>query len=52
MGNLIFAIYTFDVGVMLQFAEGEQALFVAFDDADVELLQVVEVCSNWIRSSA
>ncbi len=51
MGNLNFAIYTFDVGVALQFVDGERTLFVVFDDADVELLRVVETCSNWIRSN-
>ncbi|WP_458190451.1 hypothetical protein [Haladaptatus sp. NG-WS-4] len=51
MGCLNFAIYTFDVGVVLQFAEGDRELFVVFDDAEVELLQVVELCSQQIRSS-
>ncbi|WP_458204708.1 hypothetical protein [Haladaptatus sp. NG-SE-30] len=51
MGNLNFAIYTFDVGVVLQFAEGDRELFIVFDDAEVELLQVVELCSQWLRSN-
>ncbi|SIR12874.1 hypothetical protein SAMN05421858_1529 [Haladaptatus litoreus] len=51
-GALNFALYTFDTAVVLQFPGESGALFVAFDNDDVPLLPIVEVCTEWMQTRA
>ncbi|MFB9806525.1 hypothetical protein ACFFQF_15210 [Haladaptatus pallidirubidus] len=49
-GVLNFALYTFDAAVVLQFPSDSGSLFVAFDNDDVPLLPIVEVCTEWMQT--
>ncbi len=48
-GSLNFALYTFDRAVVAQFSDVERTLFVVFEDDDVALLPVVELCTEWMQ---
>ncbi|WP_266077473.1 hypothetical protein [Haladaptatus caseinilyticus] len=49
-GSLNFAIYTFDTAVIVQFSQTSGSLFVGFDNDDVPILPVVELCSEWSQT--
>lgn len=51
-GALDFALYTFDEAVVVHFPDEDGALFVALSDSDVPLLPTIELCAEWVGTSA
>ncbi|WP_435154094.1 hypothetical protein [Haladaptatus sp. DFWS20] len=48
-GPLNFALYTFDTAVVIQCPEESGPLFVGFDNGDVPILPIVELCTEWAQ---